>query len=363
MPKKLTNLPHSDRMTLLMLNPERSSMPEYSPMRMVLATLGARLCVAVKDHTQENALNHQINRETFLKVGLAAGILVGVLSSRQASATGWIYGNSPDWQDNNWGPLDLGTAAKLGIITPDGPLQKYDRLHQYSLGQESHVAEKFRTNANAYLQRFPGTRDWAGFCHGQAHLNLGPKPYAEPVTYGSDGEYFTITYPERVVIGSVYHSDDVAYRPFLGDGPGSYSGWYVQENLDWYIDNFISNGNPFVINAPALGQIGYWYRVVVAVGADRERLLATNLNKPGQELIEISRYAVKEVYRPINWDEAKTQEVDQRLFDEISKMPFKDLWMYSEKIEDIEDADRKNHNNMERWLVEKILKGDSLSGI
>lgn len=339
-----------------MLNPENTSI-DYHPTRAILAALSIRLLTASRDHSQKGAsLNQVITRRALLKAGLAAGALVFSFS-RQASATEWIYGNTPDWQDNNWGPLDPGTAARLGIITPDGPLQKYDKLHQYFLGQESHVAEKFRTNANAYLQRFPGTRDWVGFCHGQAHLNLGPRPYVEPVTYGSDGEEIAITYPERVIIGSVYHSDDVAYRPFLGDGPGSYPGWYVQENLDWYIDNFLKFGNPFVINAPALGQIGYWYRVVVAVGADRERLLATNLNKPGQELIEISRYAVKEVYRPINWDEAKTQEVDPRLFDEISNMPFKDLWMYSEKTE---DADGENHDNMKGWLVEKILRGDPI---
>lgn len=272
----------------------------------------------------------QISRRSFL-LG-AAGVIGGFLAvdfgllPEEARAEEWIYAARKPWQDKNWFPFDSEVANQRGIVTIDRSLAIYDKLQWGLLGQDSNLQIEFRDFADGYLNRFRGTRDWTGFCHGLAHLNLGPQPSVKPKTYIlSNGEEVTVTYNDRLGMGVAWESGDLMDRPFLGDNEKISSTKLVQENLDRFIEDFITTGEPFVINAPKVGERGSWYRVVEAVSADRLKLRATNL---GNGWIMIPRSGVKEVYRPVHRQSARASEVDPRLLQEIP-----DDWRFDNRMD------------------------------
>lgn len=252
-------------------------------------------------------------------------ILTPEVRASEPQKEGWIYGR-PVWQDGNWFPISPAKAKREGLITLEEPLGVYDKLAKALLGEESYFQSQYKIFATNYLNSFPETADWAGFCHGLTHAELlDPQPLRGPETFTlKNGEKVTVTYQDRVGILAAFHSGDVMFRLILGDGAETSSRKYVQENLDIFIDGLIKTKQSFVINAPAPGQPGFWYRVVVAVSPDKSTLLATNLNKPGQELVPIKKNEVLEVYIPMPYKEAEAREVDLRLLKEVPQN-----WVYS----------------------------------
>lgn len=252
----------------------------------------------------------------------------------------WIYGKRV-WQDGNWFPLSPAKAAREGMVTLEGSLGTYDKLSKALLGQESHFQSQYINFAVNYLNHFPQTAEWAGFCHGLAHAELlDPQPLKEPETFTlGNGEKVIVTYQDRLAIQVASHSGDVMFRPILGESDQIDSRKFVQENLDIFIDGLINTGQSFVVSAPTPGRSGLWYRVVVAVSSDKSRLFTTNLNAPG-ELMSISRSDVSETYIPMPRKEAEAQRVDPRLLKEISND-----WIYS----------------LNESLVQRILYGHSLN--
>lgn len=311
-----------------------------------LRQIARSLQVGAQDEQNGFAPGLRLSRRGLLKVvaGLASlAISIPSLWPGEALAEEWVYATNKPWQDRNWFPLDPDVAARWGLVTPDGPLAKYDQLHRFFLQQDSNLQPTFRDFANDLLSRFSNAREWIGFCHGLAHLNLGPQPPKAPEIFTLDnGEAITVTYRDRLGIGVAFHSGDIMTRPILGDDLQTQSTLFVQENLDRFMDELVNTGQPFVINAPAYGQVGYWYRVAYAVSADRSSLLATNFNTPGRKFISVPRDRVIEVYYPVLQQEAVAQGVDQRLFAEIP-------------------SDWRFDNRMDEALVRCIVYGEQLS--
>lgn len=273
----------------------------------------------------------RLTRSLFLRL-VTASLLVGTISlsslPKNVLAEEWVvYAANKPWQDNNWFPLDPDVAAERGLVTLDSSLNAYDRLHRSLLKTDSRLQPDFRNFADDYLNKFQGTREWAGFCHGLTHLSLDPQPLVDPEHINLDnGEVVEVTYLHRLGIGAALHSGDLMVRPVLGNDTQTGSTRFVQENLDGLMDAFVTSRRPFVINAPKAGQSGYWYRAVYAVTADRSSLLATNLNAPGEEWVPVPRGRVVEAYTPVPWKEA--QGIDGRLFAEIP-----DPWRFDNRMD------------------------------
>ncbi|MCL4439314.1 MAG: hypothetical protein M1609_01595 [Firmicutes bacterium] len=282
---------------------------------------------------QTSVFDRKLSRRSFLcgVAGLAgAGVLAatnpGLLFNEAQAEEEWVYANIQPWQTRQWFPLGSEVANAQGIITLDRPLALFDKLQRGLLGIDSNLQPEFRNFADGYLRRFSGTREWAGFCHGVAHLNLRPEPGEEPTTFIlGDGEEVTLTYPDKVGIGAAYRSGDLMYRPFLGDSRQTSSTLLVQENLDWFMERFVTERAPFIISA---GDPGTWYRAVWGVSPDWTLLLANNLNAPDKKWIVVPRGKVKEVYYPIPQEVGKAIGVDERLFGEIP-----DEWRFDDRMD------------------------------
>lgn len=259
----------------------------------------------------------RISRRLFIDLSLRAA--VGLAAATQIPGLflpkkAWA---NESWQDGEWGPLDSEVARRNNLITyysDGGPLEKFDKLQQFFLGENSNLKQQLAAFATDYLSKYGGTsREWAGFCHGLAHLMLGPQPIKEPEVFTLDnGEAVTVTYTDRIALGALFHSGDIMYRPILGDNPTLNPKHYIPENLDAFRDYLAATGTRFVVNAPERGQEGSWYRVVA-----NTEFLASNFNTPDKEWINIERDLVKEVYYPLSWKEAQASGIDKRLFAEI----------------------------------------------
>lgn len=271
-------------------------------------------------------LNSNISRRSLLILGVVT--LASHLLPSQVRSSEWIYSIPEPWQDRNWFILDREIASKKGLVTLAGPLGVYSRLHRLFLGEVSDLQSRFESFADDYLEKFGYTRAWAGFCHGLAHLNLGPQPLLEPETFNINGEEVRVTYLDRLGVGAAYHSGDIMNRPILGKEEKTAPSLFVSENLDQFIDELIANGDSFVINASIPGREGSWYLPVVGVSVDRSRILTTNFNAPGNKFISIPRGEINEVYRPLSWEDAIAQGLDERLFKETPG-----VWRYDDKMD------------------------------
>ncbi|KKS13894.1 MAG: hypothetical protein UU67_C0013G0001, partial [Candidatus Daviesbacteria bacterium GW2011_GWB1_41_5] len=163
----------------------------------------------------------------------------GIVPARQYHPReGWSYA-SELWQDREWGPFAADVAARLGLtryFNPDNPAQspagKYDLLHTHFLGRPSNLNGGLNNFSVNYLARFGGTRDWAGMCKGLVDFNLRwPQPITGDETFTlASGEPVTITYLDRVGIGSTFDSGDIKFKPVFNRDPEV----VVQENLDYF---------------------------------------------------------------------------------------------------------------------------------
>lgn len=224
----------------------------------------------------------------------------------------WIYGR-PIWQDWRWFPIGPEKARRDGLITLEESLGKYDKLAKLLLGIDSRFQAQYKSFASTYIASFPLTLEWAGFCHGLAHAeNLEPQPKTSPETFIlPDGEKVTVTYQDRIAFLVAIHSGDAMFRP---------GGKSLQKNLDILIDGLTKIGQPFVIEAPAPGLPGLWYRGVGGVSEDRNTLMATGFKKNGG-LEPIERALVRDAYIAIPRLEVRTWGGDPKLLE-----PAPDNW-------------------------------------
>lgn len=261
---------------------------------------------------------------------------------------GWVYSKQAIWQDQNWFPLDKSVAARRGIVTLDSSLALYDKLSRYFLGINSTLEKDFRTFAEGYLRRNPNTAEWTGFCHSlAAYIGLGPQPFKGDVKYTlPNGEVVVVPYVNRLGIAIAYHSGDLMNRPFISPTPID----DVEKNLQYFIDRFLKDPNhpSFVINASLAGQAGFWYRNVVAVSQDGKRVLATNNNMSGKELVVFestrwtqSKGGIREAYEPVSQSSPAAAGLNRAL---IAEIPV--TWRYD--------------NRMDAVLVGNVLAGRPL---
>lgn len=192
-----------------------------------------------------------LDRRTFIRRGacLLAGAGIAVLGIGQAETL--AFASEEPWSDKYWFPIGEATAGSRGIPRLDAVLDVYDKIAGTSFAQSA------REFLEDYSRRFPGTLDYAGYCHGLAHAGLRePQPSRETTTF----EGVELTYPTKVGLLVAFHSGDAMYRPVSSDDP--------QANFQALIGEFNQTGEAFVVDLPDkyAGQVGSWYRIYLGRG-------------------------------------------------------------------------------------------------